>query len=53
MADELGGHDRRGKGDLGRSKTFVEERGGRETGAWRGDVERPGSRAARATRVHD
>jgi uncharacterized membrane protein len=43
VADKLGILDRRVKGDLGRFKTFIEERGGRETGAWRGDVERPGN----------
>ncbi|SEF37173.1 hypothetical protein SAMN05421837_1171, partial [Amycolatopsis pretoriensis] len=43
VADKLGVLDRRVKGDLGRFKTFIEERGGRETGAWRGDVERPGT----------
>jgi uncharacterized membrane protein len=43
VADKLGILDHRVKGDLGRFKTFIEERGGRETGAWRGDVERPGN----------
>ena len=34
----LGFDKRRVKGDLARFKTFIEERG-RETGAWRGEVE--------------
>ena len=38
--DKLGVVDRRVKGDLKRFKTFIEDRG-TETGAWRGDVERP------------
>ena len=37
----LGLVERRVKGDLERFKTFIEERG-RETGAWRGDIERRG-----------
>lgn len=32
--------DRRVKADLKRFKTFIEDRGG-ETGAWRGQVDRP------------
>ncbi|TVT36875.1 SRPBCC family protein [Amycolatopsis rhizosphaerae] len=40
-ADKLGVLDRRVHGDLHRFKEFVEGRG-RETGAWRGDVGRPG-----------
>ncbi|RJQ75132.1 SRPBCC family protein [Pseudonocardiaceae bacterium YIM PH 21723] len=40
-ADKLGILDRKVKGDMKRFKTFIEERGGQETGAWRGDVERP------------
>jgi hypothetical protein len=43
VADKLGILDRRVKADLGRFKTFIEERGSRETGAWRGDVARPGN----------
>lgn len=39
VADKLGVLDRRVKGDLKRFKEFIEERGGRETGAWRGSVE--------------
>jgi uncharacterized membrane protein len=39
-ADKLGVLDRRVNGDLRRFKEFIEHRG-RETGAWRGDVERP------------
>ena len=42
VADKLGILDHRVKGDLGRFKTFIEDRDGRETGAWRGDVARPG-----------
>ena len=38
--DRLGFVDRRVQGDLERFKTFIESRGG-ETGAWRGDVQRP------------
>lgn len=41
VADKLGVLDRRVKGDLKRFKEFIEQRG-RETGAWRGDVDRPG-----------
>ncbi|WAL67488.1 SRPBCC family protein [Amycolatopsis cynarae] len=40
-ADKLGVLDRRVHGDLHRFKEFIEGRG-RETGAWRGDVGRPG-----------
>jgi uncharacterized membrane protein len=42
VADKLGILDRRVKGDLRRFKEFIEHEG-RETGAWRGDVERPGT----------
>ena len=38
--DKLGFVKRRAVGDLERFKTFIEERGA-ETGAWRGDVDRP------------
>ena len=38
--DKLGFVRRRATGDLERFKQFIEERGA-ETGAWRGDVERP------------
>ncbi|MEU4524304.1 SRPBCC family protein [Amycolatopsis sp. NPDC024027] len=41
VADKLGVLDRRVKGDLKRFKEFIEQRG-RETGGWRGDVDRPG-----------
>ena len=41
VADKLGFLDRRVKGDLTRFKEFVEGRG-RESGAWRGEVPRPG-----------
>ncbi|GAA5158797.1 MULTISPECIES: SRPBCC family protein [Amycolatopsis] len=40
VADKLGVLNHRVKGDLRRFKEFIEHRGG-ETGAWRGDVERP------------
>jgi uncharacterized membrane protein len=39
--DVLGVVDRRVKGDLDRFKEFLEGRGGVETGAWRGEVDRP------------
>jgi uncharacterized membrane protein len=39
-ADKLGLLDRRINADLRRFKEFIEHRG-RETGAWRGDVQRP------------
>lgn len=41
-ADKLGILGHRVKGDMKRFKEFIEERG-TETGAWRGDVDRPGS----------
>jgi uncharacterized membrane protein len=41
VADKLGILDRKVKGDMERFKTFIENRDGRETGTWRGDVERP------------
>ncbi|GDY33365.1 SRPBCC family protein [Gandjariella thermophila] len=41
VADKVGILDRRVKGDMKRFKEFIERRG-RETGAWRGDVPRPG-----------
>jgi uncharacterized membrane protein len=43
VADRLGILDRRVKGDMRRFKEFIESRGGRETGAWRGEVHRPGT----------
>ncbi|EWC61526.1 Immediate-early protein [Actinokineospora spheciospongiae] len=42
VADKLGLIDSRVKADMKRFKGFIEERGGKETGAWRGEVERPG-----------
>ncbi|MEV7226055.1 SRPBCC family protein [Polymorphospora sp. NPDC051019] len=39
-ADKLGMIDMRVKGDLDRFKKFIEGRGGVETGAWRGEVNR-------------
>jgi uncharacterized membrane protein len=39
--DKLGVVDRQVKGDLERFKSFIEDRGN-ETGAWRGEVNRPG-----------
>jgi uncharacterized membrane protein len=41
VGSALGVVERRVKGDLERFKTFIEERG-RETGAWRGEIARPG-----------
>jgi uncharacterized membrane protein len=41
VADKLGVLNRRVKGDLKNFKKFIESRGGQETGAWRGDVDRP------------
>lgn len=41
--DLLGFDDRQVKGDLKRFKEFIESRG-KETGAWRGEIERPGAR---------
>jgi uncharacterized membrane protein len=38
----LGVVDHRVKGDLHRFKEFIESRSGAETGAWRGEVDRPG-----------
>jgi uncharacterized membrane protein len=43
VADKAGILDQRVKGDLKRFKDFIESRGA-ETGAWRGDVDRPGDR---------
>jgi uncharacterized membrane protein len=43
VADKLGILDRRVKGDMQRFKKFIEDRRGQETGAWRGDVDRPGA----------
>ncbi|MET0234381.1 MAG: SRPBCC family protein [Kibdelosporangium sp.] len=43
VADKLGILDRRVKADMARFKQFIEYRDGQETGAWRGDVERPGA----------
>ncbi len=40
VADKLGIIDRRVQSDLDRFKTFIENRDGQETGAWRGDVDR-------------
>ncbi|WP_329064312.1 SRPBCC family protein [Amycolatopsis sp. NBC_01480] len=41
VADKTGVLDRKVKGDMERFKAFIEDRGGQETGAWRGDVDRP------------
>ncbi|ALG10458.1 SRPBCC family protein [Kibdelosporangium phytohabitans] len=43
VADKLGILDRRVKGDMKRFKEFIENRGGTETGGWRGQVDRPGA----------
>ena len=42
VGDAIGLTNANAKGDLERFKKFIEERGS-ETGAWRGDVERPGA----------
>jgi len=39
----LGVVGHRVKGDLRRFKDYIEQRGGVESGAWRGDVDRPGN----------
>ncbi len=39
--DKLGVVDRQVKGDVQRFKEFIEGRGGVETGAWRGEIDRP------------
>lgn len=39
--DKLGFLDRQVKSDMKHFKEFIEQRGGVETGAWRGEVERP------------
>ena len=44
LGDALGAPDRQVKGDLERFKQMIEERGS-ETGAWRGEVERPDERS--------
>lgn len=41
--DKLGFLDRQVKGDLKKFKSFIESRSGAETGAWRGEVDRPGA----------
>ena len=41
--DALGFLDRQVKGDMKRFKEYIEQRGGQETGAWRGEVDRPGA----------
>lgn len=41
IGDALGFVERRVEGDLERFKEFIEERGGQETGAWRGEIENP------------
>ena len=40
---KLGIVDHRVKGDLKRFKEYIEGRGGAESGAWRGQVDRPGA----------
>lgn len=42
--DAIGASDRRVQGDLQRFKEMIEARG-QETGAWRGEVKRPGEAA--------
>lgn len=41
VGDALGFVGRQVEGDLKRFKSFIEERGGMETGAWRGEIENP------------
>jgi uncharacterized membrane protein len=41
VGDKVGIIDRKVKGDVKRFKEFIESRGGQETGAWRGDIDRP------------
>ncbi len=41
VGDALGFVDRKVEGDLKRFKEFMEERGGQETGGWRGEIENP------------
>lgn len=38
VGDAVGVLDRQVKGDLEKFKTFIEKRGGQETGAWRGEI---------------
>ena len=47
VADKLGILDHRVQGDLDRFKKFIEVRDGHATGAWRGDVDRPGQHPAK------
>ena len=44
VGDAIGVVSRRVAGDLERFKEFIEGRGG-ETGAWRGEIKRPGQAA--------
>jgi uncharacterized membrane protein len=41
--DKLGFLDRQVKTDLKQFKEYIENRGGVETGGWRGQVDRPGA----------
>ena len=41
VGDVAGVLDRRVKRDLANFKEFIEQRGGHETGAWRGDIDHP------------
>ncbi|GAB3886922.1 SRPBCC family protein [Kibdelosporangium lantanae] len=43
VADKLGVLSGRVRGDMRRFKEFIETRDGQETGAWRGEVDRPGT----------
>jgi uncharacterized membrane protein len=43
VADKLGVLKLRAKGDLKRFEEFIEQRQGHETGAWRGEIGRPGT----------
>jgi uncharacterized membrane protein len=42
VADKAGVLKMRAKGDMKRFSEFMESRGGKETGAWRGEIPRPG-----------
>ncbi|MGW2447455.1 SRPBCC family protein [Streptomyces sp. NPDC001675] len=46
VGDKLGVVKRRVSGDLHRFKDFIEQRGGRETGGWRGEMGGPGGGGA-------
>ncbi|GIJ47723.1 cyclase [Virgisporangium aliadipatigenens] len=41
VGDKVGIIDRQVKNDVKKFKEYIESRGGNETGAWRGDIDRP------------